>query len=79
MAVRWGLGSMLHCLDTAEGCSDSRLAEEPVGLMLKANQTNLVGGWEKLTPLQQLLPAWQAAPDAARSILTKSLKSFLYA
>lgn len=46
MASRWGLGSMLRCLGTAEGCSDSRLAEDPVGLMLKASHTSLVGSRE---------------------------------
>ena len=33
-------------------------------------------GLERLTPLQQELPAEHAAPDAARSILMNSLKSF---
>ena len=31
---------------------------------------------EKLTPLQQDLPALQAAPDAARSMLINILKDF---
>lgn len=79
MANHWGLGSMHRCLGTVEGCSDSCLAEDPVGFMLKASHTILVRDWEKLTPLQQSLPAWQAAPDAVRSILTKSLKSLPYA
>lgn len=79
MASRWGLGSMPHCLGTAERCSDSRSAEDPVRFTLEAGHIRMVDGWEKLTPLQQSLPAWQAAPDALRSILMNSLKSLPYA
>ena len=65
---------MLRCLATARSGVRSHSAEAP-----SASDSRNVVSLKRLTPLQQSLPALQAPPDAARSILMNILKGLPYA